>query len=116
MRVLVVGAGGVGSAAVRVAARRDFFECWVVADRDGARAARAVSTVDDQRFAATRVDASSAAEVTALCREHRITHVLNAVDPRFVMPVFGGAFEAGADYLDMAMSLSGPGVRLGDEQ
>ena len=122
MRVLLVGAGGVGSAAVRVAARRDFFECWVVADRDGARA---VSTVDDQRFAATRVDASSAAEVTALCREHRITHVLNAVDPRFVMPVFGGAFEAGADYLDMAMSLSRPhpsrphrevGVKLGDEQ
>jgi saccharopine dehydrogenase-like NADP-dependent oxidoreductase len=38
----------------------------------------------------------------------RITHVLNAVDPRFVMPVFTGAFEAGAHYLDMAMSLSEP--------
>jgi saccharopine dehydrogenase (NAD+, L-lysine forming) len=51
--------------------------------------------------------------------------VLNAVDPRFVMPVFSGAFAAGADYLDMAMSLSRPdperpyertGVKLGDEQ
>jgi saccharopine dehydrogenase-like NADP-dependent oxidoreductase len=51
--------------------------------------------------------------------------VLNAVDPRFVMPIFTGAFDAGADYLDMAMSLSRPhpskpyaetGVKLGDEQ
>jgi len=32
--------------------------------------------------------------------------VMNAVDPRFVMPIFSGAFAAGADYLDMAMSLS----------
>ena len=37
-----------------------------------------------------------------------ITHVFNAVDPRFVMPIFDGAFAAGADYLDMAMSLSRP--------
>jgi len=63
--------------------------------------------------------------VAALAREHGITHVMNAVDPRFVMPVFSGAFEAGADYLDMAMSLSRrdeehpfeqTGVQLGDEQ
>jgi len=63
--------------------------------------------------------------VAALAREHSITHVLNAVDPRFVMSVFQGAFAAGADYLDMAMSLSEPhpdrpyaepGVKLGDDQ
>ena len=63
--------------------------------------------------------------VAALVREHRATHVMNAVDPRFVMPIFDGAFAAGADYLDMAMSLSQPdperpygktGVKLGDEQ
>ncbi len=32
----------------------------------------------------------------------------NAVDPRFVLPIFTGALAAGADYLDMAMSLSRP--------
>jgi saccharopine dehydrogenase-like NADP-dependent oxidoreductase len=126
MRVLLVGAGGVGSAAVGIAARRAFFESMVVADYDADRAARAVAAVgDDPRFSATRVDASSAAEVADLCRAHGITHLLNAVDPRFVMPVFTGAYEAGADYLDMAMSLSRPhptspheqcGVKLGDEQ
>ncbi|MEW2329599.1 saccharopine dehydrogenase C-terminal domain-containing protein [Micromonospora chersina] len=124
MRILLVGAGGVGSAAVSIAARRSFFETVVVADHDPARAARAVAGHGD-RFVAATVDASSAEAVAALCREHRITHVLNAVDPRFVMPIFDGAFAAGADYLDMAMSLSRPhpaaphaqtGVKLGDEQ
>ncbi|MFG3421137.1 saccharopine dehydrogenase C-terminal domain-containing protein [Micromonospora sp. NPDC048063] len=124
MRILLVGAGGVGSAAVAIAARRSFFETMIVADRDPARAARAVAGHGD-RFVPATVDASSADAVAALCREHRITHVLNAVDPRFVMPIFDGAFAAGADYLDMAMSLSRPhpdrpyaetGVKLGDDQ
>jgi saccharopine dehydrogenase (NAD+, L-lysine-forming) len=116
MRILLIGAGGVGAAATRLAARRDFFDRFVVADYDAGRAAAAVAAVDDARFVASQVDASASAAVTALCREHDITHVLNAVDPRFVMPIFDGALAANADYLDMAMSLSGPGVRLGDAQ
>ncbi len=123
MRILLVGAGGVGAAFTAIAARRDFFETIVVADYDEAKA-RQAAAIDD-RYVGARVDASDAATVTALCREHRITHVMNAVDPVFDMPVFEGAFEAGADYLDMAMSLSRPhpeapyeqcGVKLGDEQ
>ena len=43
MRVLLVGAGGVGSAATAIAARRDFFEHFVVADYDLDRARRAVA-------------------------------------------------------------------------
>ncbi|MFL5778694.1 MAG: saccharopine dehydrogenase C-terminal domain-containing protein [Chloroflexota bacterium] len=126
MRVLVIGAGGVGSAVVPIAARRDFFETMVVADYDPARAERAIARVGgDSRFLAANVDASDASAVAKLCRAHAITHVLNAVDPRFVMPIFDGAFDAGADYLDMAMSLSRPhpdrpheepGIKLGDEQ
>src|SRR5215212_825528 len=123
MRILLVGAGGVGGAFAAIAARRDFFEALVVADYDVVRAKKAAAT--DDRYVAAQVDASDASSVSALCREHRITHVMNAVDPVFNMPVFEGAFEAGADYLDMAMSLSRPhpetpyekpGVKLGDEQ
>jgi saccharopine dehydrogenase (NAD+, L-lysine-forming) len=140
MRVLTVGAGGVGSAAAAIAARRDFFDLFVIADYDLDRATRAAELAGasrlegasrlgepstDERFVAAQVDASSAEAVAALCRAHGITHVLNAVDPRFVLPVFHGARAAGADYLDMAMSLSRPhpdhpyaqtGVKLGDEQ
>src|SRR4051795_7928773 len=123
MRILLVGAGGVGAAFTAIAARRDFYEAVVVTDYDLVRAEKAAAI--DPRFTAAQVDASSAESVTALVREHRITHVMNAVDPRFVMPIFEGAYAAGADYLDMAMSLSRPhptspysevGVKLGDEQ
>jgi saccharopine dehydrogenase (NAD+, L-lysine forming) len=125
MRILVVGAGGVGSAFAAIATRRSFFTRCLVADYDETRAKRAVEPLDDDRFVAARLDATSIDQLAALCREHGITHVLNAVDPRFVMPIFSGALTAGADYLDMAMSLSRPhptdphskcGVKLGDEQ
>ncbi len=123
MRILLVGAGGVGGAFAAIAARRDFYDAIVVADHDGAKAERAAAA--DARFSAARIDASDAAAVERLCREHAITHVMNAVDPVFDLPLFEGAFAAGADYLDMAMSLSRPhpeapyervGVKLGDEQ
>ncbi|MBF4160490.1 saccharopine dehydrogenase family protein [Nocardioides acrostichi] len=123
MRILLVGAGGVGAAFCAIAARRDFCETIVVTDYSLERAQRAAA--QDERFVAAQVDASSAEAVAALCREHAVTHVMNAVDPVFDMPVFSGAFEAGAHYVDMAMSLSQPhperpyetpGVKLGDEQ
>lgn len=130
MRVLMIGAGGVGDAAARIAAERDFFEAWVVADHEVSRAARTVAAASgrregESRFRAAQVDASDAAAVEALVREVGATHVLNAVDPRFVVPIFEGTRAGGADYLDMAMSLSRRhpdepyakvGVKLGDEQ
>ena len=126
----MIGSGGVGDAAARIAVERDFFELLVVADYDEARAKATVEAATarragEARLVAARVDASSADEVASLAREHGITHVFNAVDPRFVMPIFRGALAAGADYLDMAMSLSQrhpdepyaqTGVKLGDEQ
>jgi saccharopine dehydrogenase (NAD+, L-lysine forming) len=123
VKILLVGAGGVGAAFAAIAARRDFFEQIVIADYDPARAEKAAA--QDGRYVAAQVDASSQESVAALVREHGITHVMNAVDPVFNMQIFGGAFDAGADYLDMAMSLSTPhpeaphektGVKLGDEQ
>src|SRR5512144_2447489 len=125
MRILLIGAGGVGSAFCGIASRRSFFEAVVVCDYDEARAAWAAESVGDERFSSACVDASSVQSVADLIRRHRITHVMNAVDPRFVMPIFDGALAGGADYLDMAMSLSKPhpdepyrlpGVKLGDEQ
>jgi len=126
MRILVIGAGGVGTAVVAIAARRGFFEHMVVADYDPARVAHAMGQVaGDDRFTGASLDASNVDAIVSLIREHRISHVLNAVDPRFVMPIFDACFAAGVDYMDMAMSLSRPhperphelpGVKLGDEQ
>jgi saccharopine dehydrogenase-like NADP-dependent oxidoreductase len=120
MRILLVGAGGVGTAIARIAARRPFAEL-VVADYDLARAQRAAG----QEFAAVQLDARDEPEVAELLTSQRCDVLLNATDPRFVMPLFRAALQAGTHYLDMAMSLSQPhpaephgrtGVKLGDEQ
>ena len=118
MRVLVVGTGGVGAAVAAVARRRDFFESFVFADLDPARPAAVVADLGDERFgaAAGSVDASDARALVEAIREHRADTVLNATDPRFNPQIFAAALEAGCTYLDMAMTLSGPGVKLGDEQ
>lgn len=126
MRILLVGAGGVGSAVVPIAARREFFEHIVVADVTRQRAEAAIARVGgDRRFSAIALDAGDQAAVAAALREHRCDVLFNAVDPRFVMPLFRAALNVGVHYLDMAMSLSRPhptrpyelpGVKLGDEQ
>jgi len=125
MRILVVGAGGVGGAIATAASRRGFFEHCTIADIDGARAAAVAERTGDPRFAGARVDASDAGAITDLARAVGATVIMNAADPRFVMPIFDAAFAADADYLDMAMSLSQrhptepfarTGVMLGDEQ
>jgi len=132
MRILLVGAGGVGSAIAKIAARRSFYEAIVVSDYDPARAEAVIAWIAARhgdavasRFVAERIDASDPADVTSLARRHGVTHVMNAVEPKFVTAIFAGALAADADYLDMAMSLSEPhpthphsqtGVKLGDDQ
>ncbi|MER7953776.1 saccharopine dehydrogenase C-terminal domain-containing protein [Streptomyces sp. NPDC096030] len=127
MRILMVGAGGVGTAITRIAGRRSFFEHVVVADYDPTRAEAAVAALgaDEQRFTAARLDASDTGAVRAALAEHRCDVLLNATDPRFVLSLFEAALAERAHYLDMAMSLSRPhpsrpyeecGVKLGDEQ
>lgn len=124
MKALLVGAGGVGEAVCVLAGRRGFLDRLVVADLDATRARRGAERAGDQAEAIV-LDASDTTAIAAACRDHGCDLVFNACDPRFVMPVFTAALEAGADYLDMAMSLSRPdpdrpyerpGVMLGDDQ
>ncbi|HYI75634.1 MAG TPA: saccharopine dehydrogenase NADP-binding domain-containing protein, partial [Gaiellaceae bacterium] len=125
MRILVVGTGGVGSAFAQIARRRTFFDHCALADYDPTRPAEVVTGLDDDRFSAHRIDASSKDGVVALIRATRADAVLNSVDPLFNVPIFDACFEAGVTYLDMAMTLSEPhptnpyeevGVKLGDYQ
>ena len=116
MRVLVVGTGGVGSAVAPIAARRDFFERIVFSDLDPARPQALVDRLEDDRFGAAQLDASDAAAIAELARGEKCDAILNAADPRFNPPVFAAALEAGCTYLDMALTLSGEGKKLGDDQ
>ncbi|MEA2405711.1 MAG: saccharopine dehydrogenase L-lysine forming, partial [Thermoleophilaceae bacterium] len=125
MRILVIGAGGVGSAVAAIARHRDFFERMVLADVSLARAESAVAALGDGRLAATQLDASDQTAIVALARLEKIDLILNACDPWLNPPIFAAAREAGCIYLDMAMTLSErhperpfsePGAKLGDAQ
>jgi saccharopine dehydrogenase (NAD+, L-lysine forming) len=125
MRILILGAGGVGSAASLIAARRKYPTAVVVADYDLTRAENVVASVGDARFSSARLDASDQGAIEALLDSEGIDAVLGATDPRFTMPIFRAALARRVHYLDMAMSLSQPhptdphtqtGVKLGDEQ
>ncbi|MGN6189576.1 MAG: saccharopine dehydrogenase family protein [Conexibacter sp.] len=126
MRILVVGAGGVGSAVPAIAQRRAFFERMTVADVAAERARAAVERLGEpDRFAAAQVDASDEAALVALIRETRADAVLNACDPRLNEPIFAACHAARVTYLDMAMTLSRrhptepyrqPGLLLGELQ
>jgi saccharopine dehydrogenase (NAD+, L-lysine-forming) len=116
VKVLVVGTGGVGAAVAAVAKRRSFFERMTFADLDPARPQALVEREGDNRFAAAQVDASDRDSLVGLLRETEADAMLNAADPRFNPPLFEAALEQGCTYLDMAMTLSAPGVLLGQEQ
>jgi len=115
----------VGAAIAAIAKRRDFFSSMIMADIDEGRAKGAAERTGDSRFSSVKLDASDTAAVTQFARDNGITMILNSADPRFVMPIFDAAFDAGCNYLDMAMSLSKAhpekpheltGLKLGDEQ
>jgi saccharopine dehydrogenase (NAD+, L-lysine forming) len=125
MKALVIGAGGVGSAIANIASRRPFISQMVIADRNLSRAEAAITKVKDSRFSAAEVNAAELEDIRALIRKAKPDIVINAVDPRFVMPIFLACEIENTNYMDMAMSLSRPhphypnsetGVKLGDEQ
>lgn len=125
MRILVIGAGGVGSAFATIAANRPVFTDIVLADIDATRAGVAAAQAGSDRVRGTRLDASNRSEIVQLAQSMRADIIVNACDPRMNPPIFDAAFEAGCHYLDMAMHMSEPhptnpheqtGVVLGDAQ
>ena len=99
MRVLLIGVGTVGEAIARMAASREWCEGLVLADYDLWRARSLASELEGKvstQMAVEAIDARDGAAVADLARRQRVDLVMNAVDPRFVMPIFDGAFTAGS--------------------
>jgi saccharopine dehydrogenase-like NADP-dependent oxidoreductase len=115
VRLLVVGAGGVGAAIAVALGSSDVLSSVMVADVDAARAARAIDGLD-RRFSSCALDASDQAAVERLLRTERVELLMNACDPRLNPPILAAAFAAGCHYVDMAMSLSAPDRMLGTDE
>jgi len=126
MKVLVVGAGGVGEAIAQMAKVKDWVDLMVLADYNLGRANEVQAKLgDDKRFPAEFIDASSQAEIEALARKYEVDLIMNAVDPVYNECIFDAAFSVGVNYMDMAMTLSRPHpedpfnksyIKLGDYQ
>ena len=126
MKVLLVGVGGVGEAIATIAKPRQWLSQMVLADYSLERAALIQRKLGDTaRFPVERIDASDQSTIEALARKYDVDLIMNAVDPIFNKQIFEAAFNVGATYMDMAMSLSEPhperpfeltGVKLGDYQ
>lgn len=126
MRVLLVGAGGVGEAIAAIAKPRKWMELMVLADYNIHRAEEVQRKLEDaNRFPIEFIDASKQESIEALARKYEVNLIMNAVDPIFNKQIFEAAYNVGANYMDMALTLSEPhptdpfnqtGVKLGDYQ
>ena len=124
MRVLILGAGGVGSALANLLARRGFVKQGLIADIDAERAKRA-SDRAGSNWSSIAVDASNPTSIARCATDFKADLLVNACDPRLVPQIFSAALIANVKYMDMAMSLSVPdkhlpykqcGTKLGDLQ
>src|SRR6056300_1460134 len=87
MRIVLIGAGGVGNALARMLARRDFIEHVTITDYSLERADAAVAWILERhpesatKFSAAQVDASQPLSVTGVAKTANAEVVVNAVEP-----------------------------------
>jgi saccharopine dehydrogenase-like NADP-dependent oxidoreductase len=129
MKLLIIGAGGVGTSAAMIIKRAgqggEWAEKVVVSDYNAARAETVAKLVGDPRFVAETINAREPESIKAAILKHGVNFVMNAVEPSFNEIIFDTCFEAGVGYLDCAMTLSTPHpekpfecahIKLGDYQ
>ncbi len=126
MKVLLVGVGGVGESIAVIASKRPWLELMVLSDYNKARAEEVQAKLPDKtKFPVEFVDASKQSMIEDLAKKYKVDLIMNACDPSFNVPIFDAAFNAGCNYMDMAMTLSEPhpsdpfnkpGIKLGDYQ
>ena len=126
MRVLLVGVGGVGEAIAMIAREHPWVEQIVLADYNVKRAEEVQTKLGDKaRFPVEFIDASKQEMIEGLAKKYKVDLIMNSVDPVFNKEIFDAAYNVGATYMDMAMTLSEPhpdtpfekpGIKLGDYQ
>ena len=102
MKVLVLGAGAVGTVSALKFVQDAMLEQLVIADAVSARASLLADRVHDPRGSSRRLDAGDRAAVARAIRETGTTIVLNAALPCTNLEVMRACLEAGCDYIDLA--------------
>jgi len=102
VKVLVLGAGAVGTVSALKFVQEAMLEKLVIADAVSARASLLADRLKDPRVMAIGLDAADRAAVVGALRQYGITLVLNAALPATNIDVMRACLEAGSDYIDLA--------------
>ncbi|MBA3759468.1 MAG: saccharopine dehydrogenase NADP-binding domain-containing protein [Gemmatimonadales bacterium] len=102
MKVLVLGAGAVGTVSALKFAQDAMLEKLVIADAVSARASLLAERLNDPRVTAISLNAGDRLAVVNALRQFGITLVLNAALPATNIDVMRACLQAGCDYIDLA--------------
>ena len=102
MKVLMLGAGAVGTVSALKFVQQATLEQLVVADAVSARASLLTDRLRDPRVRSLALDAGDRAAVARAIHETGTTLVLNAALPATNLRVMRACLDAGADYIDLA--------------
>jgi saccharopine dehydrogenase (NAD+, L-lysine forming) len=102
VKVLVLGAGAVGTVSALKFAKEAVLEKLVIADTVSARASLLADRLNDPRVSAICLDAGDQAAVASAIRQTGTTIVLNAALPATNLDVMRACLLAGCDYIDLA--------------
>jgi saccharopine dehydrogenase (NAD+, L-lysine forming) len=102
VKVLVLGAGAVGTVSALKFAQDAMLEKLVIADAVSARASLLADRLNDSRVTAISLNAGDRVAVVSALRQFGITLVLNAALPATNIDVMRACLLAGCDYIDLA--------------
>ena len=102
MKVLMLGAGAVGTVSALKFVQDAMLEQLVIADAVSARASLLADRLCDPRVSYRRLDARDRTAVTNAIRDTGTTILLNAALPATNLEVMRACLDAGCHYIDMA--------------
>jgi saccharopine dehydrogenase-like NADP-dependent oxidoreductase len=102
VKVLVLGAGAVGTVSALKFAKEAMLEKLVIADAASARASLLADRLNDSRVSAICLQAGDRTAVAGAIRHFGTTLVLNAALPATNLEVMRACLDAGCDYIDLA--------------
>ncbi len=104
MKVMVLGAGAIGSVSATLLSKSPVVERLVIADRILEAAKGLAEKLDQGKVAADRVDASKVDSMVEAFKGFDL--VLNLVLPRFNLKIMDACLKAGVHYMDAATDLA----------
>lgn len=101
-RVLIIGAGGVGTVVAHKVAKNKVFTDIMLASRTKSKCDEIAAAVGGNRIQTAQVDADHVEELTGLMRSFRPDIVINVALPYQDLTIMEACLEAGVNYLDTA--------------